>query len=67
MLRQQSLLAFWARMDHDATLIFAKMEKYFRSSLPSYSWVRNWLRVLTRGEGISILNPVKGKASPKID
>jgi DNA-binding transcriptional ArsR family regulator len=43
---------YWADKGHNPMIISTKMESYFRSSGPSYSWVPKWLRALKRSENI---------------
>jgi hypothetical protein len=52
MMREKSLLMYWADKGHNATIVSTKMEGHFGSSAPSYSRVTKWLRALKRGEGI---------------
>jgi hypothetical protein len=49
---KKSLLAYWADKGHNATIIPAKMESHFGSSVPFYSWAPKCLRALERGEDI---------------
>jgi hypothetical protein len=52
MMREKNLLMYWADKNHNAIIICGKMESYFGSSDPSYSWVLEWLRALKRGGDI---------------
>jgi hypothetical protein len=52
MAREKSLLMDWADKGHNATIISAKMETYFGSSTPSYSWHTKWLHESKGGKDI---------------
>jgi hypothetical protein len=52
MMREKSVLMYWAGKGHTATIIFAKMETFFGASTPSYSFGAKWLRELKRGKDI---------------
>jgi hypothetical protein len=52
MMGEKSLLVCWAGKSRNAMIISAKMESYFGSSAPSYSWVMKCLQALKRGEDI---------------
>jgi hypothetical protein len=50
MMREKSLLRYWVDKGHSATIVSARMENYFGSSVPSCSWVTKGLRAPKRGE-----------------
>jgi hypothetical protein len=46
MLREKSLLVYWAAQSHNVTVISVKMDGYLGAVAPSDPWVRKWLRAL---------------------
>jgi hypothetical protein len=64
MLQEKSLLVCWAGKSHNATIIMAKMEGYFGTSVPSYRWRTKWLRAHMTGE--DTLEPNKCSGGPEV-
>jgi DNA-binding transcriptional ArsR family regulator len=62
-MHEKNFLMYWTEKGHNAMIISAKMESYFGSSAPSYSWITKWLQALKIGE--DILEPCERSGRPQ--